>query len=147
MKLLNTSKRSSSLLASVFSEASRFDFSVESAIDYAMCEVCVVDLLRPKVFMFANGIFRVLAGDFSAKIVNKFIASMSNNVIVLPPNDGWFNKVSEIENIKVERINRHSMNHDNLNIENLKLIAIPEHNEVKRIDLPSAILLSQSLAL
>jgi len=143
MKLLNLTKENTQLLDSIFSDDIRFDFSVNSLIDSRMCNVYVDDLLLPTAFMLTNGIFRIFAGDCNSSVVSKFIETMPNNSIVLPSHQGWFNKVSETKNISAELFHRHSMSHDNIDIENLKLISSPEGYNLKRIDLIDAELLSQ----
>jgi hypothetical protein len=144
MKLLKLTKENTRLLNNVFSDDIRFDFSVNSVIDSRMCNIYVDDVLLPTAFMLTNGIFRVFAGDCNSSIASKFIETMPNNSIVLPSHKGWFNKISETKNISIEVFHRHSMNHNNIDIENLKLISTPEGYNLKRIDLIEAELLSQS---
>ena len=142
MKLLNFSKKNIQLLDDVFGEDIRFDFSVNSIIDSGMCNIYVDDALLPTAFMLTNGIFRVFAGDCDSSVVSKFIETMPNNSIVLPSHKGWFNKISETRNISTELFHRHSMSHNNIEIENLKLIPAPEGYNLKRIDLIKATKLS-----
>lgn len=144
MKLLSLSSENVQLLDNVFGEDIRFDFSVNSIIDSRMCNVYVDDALLPTAFMLTNGIFRIFAGDCDSSAAKKFIETIPNNSIVLPSHKGWFNKISETKNISTELLYRHSMSHNNIEIENLKLIYTPEGYNLKRIDLIDAELLSQS---
>jgi len=117
------------LLASVFSEYQRRDFSIDCVLENSMLDILVDDFDQPSIFLLQNGPFQLLAGDAQHQDAAKLIAKLPIGSTLMPSSQDWLDKVNEHESLTLNPYQRYSLDHRQLSSAKLTALSLPQENK------------------